>query len=96
MFKSLLIAIVVVVGMYMTVEIFYNQDVVVEKEVTTEVETIDVLNEKITKAKLDAQASTTAKAEEAYKQVVAEEEARIENEVKLQYIKEIEDSLSPE
>jgi len=51
MFKSLLIAIVIVVGMYMTVEIFYNQDVVVEKEVTTEVETIEVEQDAIEKAK---------------------------------------------
>jgi tRNA(Phe) wybutosine-synthesizing methylase Tyw3 len=53
MFKSLLIAIAVVVGMYMTVEIFYNQDVVVEKEVTTEVETIEVEQDAIEKAKQD-------------------------------------------
>jgi len=53
MFKSLLIAIAVVVGMYMTVEIFYNQDVVVVKEVTTEVETIEVEQDAIEKAKQD-------------------------------------------
>ena len=37
----------------MTVEIFYNQDVVVEKEVTTEVETIEVEQDAIEKAKQD-------------------------------------------
>lgn len=66
-----------------------------EKE-TIEVEKeINVLDKRVAEAIESAQASTTAKAQAAYDEVVAEEKKRIEDEVKLQYIKEIEDTLSP-
>jgi hypothetical protein len=64
-------------------------------EVETQIE-VDALEVRIKDALEAAQASTTAKAQEAYNKVLEAEKKRIEDEVKLQYIKEIENSLSPE
>ena len=68
---------------------FLKETIEVEKE-------INVLDKRVTEAIESAQASTTAKAQAAYDQVIEEEKKRIEDEVKLQYIKEIEETLSPE
>lgn len=68
-----------------------NKTIEIEKEVE-----VDALDKRIKEAVESAQASTTAKAQKAYDDVVAKETKRIEDEVKLQVIKEIEETLSPE
>jgi len=65
----------------------------IEVEKTVEVDALEV---RIKDALEAAQASTTQKAQEAYDKVLEAEKKRIEDETKLQYIKEIEESLSPE
>jgi ABC-type bacteriocin/lantibiotic exporter with double-glycine peptidase domain len=84
--------VVLVIGVMNFVPSVYNS----EKE-TIEIEKeINVLDKRVAEAIESAQASTTAKAQAAFDKVVEEEKKRIEDEVKMQYIKEIEDTLSPE
>lgn len=57
---------------------------------------IDVLQKRIDEALTASQASTTAKAQEAYDNVIKAEKERIKDQVKAEYIKEIEKSMSAE
>jgi hypothetical protein len=63
----------------------------IEVEKTVEV---DALQARIDIALEAAQASTTAKAQEAYDKVLAAEKKRIEDEVKADYIAEIESTIT--
>jgi hypothetical protein len=98
MFKTILGIILVVGVMYIIVDATFNNDVVYMNEVTTEVETVEinVLEKRINEAMEAGQAEIEAKAQSAFDKVIEAEKTRIENEVKLEYIREIESSLSSE
>jgi LPS O-antigen subunit length determinant protein (WzzB/FepE family) len=85
--------VIVALGILYTVP--WTQEYVAERivEVPT-VETVDVLEVRIKEAQNGAQASTTAKAQEAYDKVFKTEMKRIEDEVKADYIAEIEKTIS--
>lgn len=66
-----------------------NKTIEVEKEVE-----VDALEKRINEALEASQASTTEKAQKAYDDVVAKEKKRIEDEVKADYIAEIEATIT--
>jgi molecular chaperone DnaK (HSP70) len=66
-----------------------NKTIEIEKEVE-----VDALDKRIKEAVESASASTTEKAQKAYDDVVAKETKRIEDEVKADYIAEIESTIT--
>jgi hypothetical protein len=98
MFKTIIGAILLVGVMYIIVDATFNNDVVYMNEVTTEVETVEinVLEKRINEAIEAEESAIEAKAQEAYNKVIEAEKTKIRNEVKLEYIREIESSLSSE
>ncbi len=85
------VAVVVIGGMAVirnTEEVF-KETIEVEKQVE-----VNVLDKRIEEALQAAQASTTAKAQAAYDKVIEAEKKRIEDEVKADYIAEIESTIT--
>lgn len=80
----------VIGGMVFVPQVSETVNNTIEIEKTVEV---DALKKRIDEAQNSAQASTTAKAQAAYDEVLIKEQKRIEDEVKADYIAEIEATI---
>jgi LPS O-antigen subunit length determinant protein (WzzB/FepE family) len=82
---------IVIVGIGVLYAFPSTQEYVVERIVEVpKVETVDALEVRIKEAQEGAQASTTAKAQEAYEEVITKENVRIELEIRKAHRKELE------
>jgi len=95
MLKTLIIGLLLVGAMGVALEFGYNSDVEVIKETETviQVETVDSLEDRIKTAQEAAQSVTEDAAQALYNEYVEKEMKRIEDEVKIEYIGEIEQTI---
>jgi len=95
MLKTFIVGLVIVALMGAALEYGYNSDaeVIIETQTIVEVQTIDSLADRIKTAQDGAQDAIEASAQGLYDDWVEKENQRIEDEIKIEYIAEVEATI---